>query len=275
MPYGTACPQPEVPLEEVRSILSVAKEHGIHMLDTAISYGASEEKLGLCDLSGWRIVSKLPEIPPIADIYGWMEVEVSACLSRLGIPALYGLLLHQPQQLNCSASADILKGMQRLKDQGLVQKIGISVYSPDEVYSLFNYASFDIVQAPCNLLDRRLLTSGCLDFLKSRNVEVHVRSVFLQGLLLMDTNTKIKRFGRWKSLWNAIDEWAKQAEVSYLEACLAYVNSVQGIDYILVGVNNLNNLEEILVAFNKEGISFPNHLQTDDMQLLNPGNWEI
>ncbi len=78
MPYGKACPQPEVPLEEMQRILSLAREQGIDMIDTAIGYGTSEEKLGLCDMTSWCVVSKLPEVPAITDITGWMENEVSA-----------------------------------------------------------------------------------------------------------------------------------------------------------------------------------------------------
>ncbi len=160
-----------------------------------------------------------------------------------------------------------------MKTQGLVRKIGISVYSPDEVFDYFKDAAFDIVQAPFNLLDRRLIASGSLDFLKGRKVEVHVRSVFLQGLLLLDTQTKIEKFGKWRLLWEALDEWTSSDGISYLEACLAYVNAVQGIDYILVGVNKRENLEEILSACKKTDVVAPEYLQSEDLQLLNPVNW--
>lgn len=273
MPYGKVFPHPEVNREEVGRILDAASNRGVDMLDTAIGYGSSEEKLGSCGVAGWRVVSKLPEIPLVPDIPAWIVNEVKSSLGRMKLRAMHGVLLHKPQQLLESHGVEILEGLQKLKDEGLVRMTGISVYTPHEVHILFDVAHFDIVQAPFNLIDRRLLTSGCLDFLKNKGVEVHVRSVFLQGLLLMDSASRRERFAAWNSLWVRLDEWVAAMGLTNLEACLGCVNSVPGIDYALVGVNSLANLEQILDASDIRNLEIPGQLLTEDVQLLNPGNW--
>ena len=104
---------------------------------------------------------------------------------RLNTINLYGLMLHRPEQLLGPYGEEIMSALLSLKKSGTVQKIGISVYSPDEFTELFSEYDFDIVQCPFNLIDRRLVNSGWLAKLKALGVEVHVRSSFLQGLLLM------------------------------------------------------------------------------------------
>ena len=275
MPYGTANPQPEVPLVTVRDILSHAQSLGLNILDTAVNYGSSEEKLGQCDLAQWRVVSKLPEIPSNENTDFWMEAQVRASLERLKIPMLDGLLLHRPEQLLGARSAEILKSLTHLKEKGLVGKTGISVYAPDEIFACFDLAYFDLVQVPFNLLDRRILKSGCLDFLNDKGVEVHARSIFLQGLLLMDLESKNRQFGAWHSIWQELDIWVRNEGISYLEACIAFVKNTPGIDTILVGVNSTANLEEIVSVFESNAKAIPGHIHTDDPQLLNPANWSV
>src|SRR5581483_2256099 len=106
-------------------------------------------------------------------------------LLRLDVKTLYGLLLHRPQQLLGAEGPTLYQALQGLKKGGQVQKIGVSVYAPSELELLNLRYRFDLVQAPFNLVDRRLHTTGWLQRLKEDGVEIHTRSAFLQGLLLM------------------------------------------------------------------------------------------
>ncbi|MFM6209012.1 aldo/keto reductase, partial [Planktothrix sp.] len=134
------------------------------------------------------------------DISSWVQQSVDGILNRLQIFQLYGLLLHRPDQLLSSTGEELYQSLNLMKKQGLVKKIGISIYSPTELDALCKQFSFDLIQAPFNVLDRSLEKSGWLDQLKKLGVEIHGRSVFLQGLLLMNPLTRPAYFERWQPL---------------------------------------------------------------------------
>ena len=127
------------------------------------------------------MISKLPEIPAeCQDVASWVQTAVMSSLERLGISRLRGLLLHRPEQLLGSQGDELYRALIVCRDQGKVGKLGISVYSPNELDALWSRYQFDLVQAPFNILDRRLVSSGWLNRLYQAGTEVHVRSVFLQ-----------------------------------------------------------------------------------------------
>jgi aryl-alcohol dehydrogenase-like predicted oxidoreductase len=117
--------------------------------------------------------------------------------------------MHRPAQLLSTKGPAIYTALQVLKDKQFVQKIGISIYQPLELAQVWSIGKFDLVQAPLSVLDRRLLTSGWLDRLNELGVEVHARSVFLQGLLLMKDNERPSKFERWSGLWSNYSKWVE------------------------------------------------------------------
>ena len=125
-----------------------------------------------------------------------------------------------------------------------------------------------------NILDRRLETSGWMRKLKSSGVEVHVRSVFLQGLLLLKSNDRGQYFSRWSNYFKKFDRWVIETEQSPLGACLNFVNSYQEIDKIVVGVETTEQLREIVSSINNNyKISAPGYLEMRDIMLINPSKW--
>tara|TARA_B110000090_G_scaffold179763_1_gene204296 strand:+ start:1014 stop:1880 length:867 start_codon:yes stop_codon:yes gene_type:complete len=276
MSYGINNMDGQVSQNAIQQILKYASLVGIHTIDTAIAYGSSEQCLGLAGVDTFEVISKLPAIPETCtNVEDWISNEVSGSLNRLGVHSLYGLMLHRPDQLYGPMGDRILEALINLKKAGHFRKIGISVYGPDEFDGLFSMLDFDIVQCPFNLIDRRLVSSGALKKLKMRGVEIHTRSSFLQGLLLMERNDIPSQFETWKSSWDLWDEWVRDNDVTRLRACLAYCLSFEDVDRIVVGVDGKSQLEEI-VAASEEVITvlFPN-LSSDDPKLINPGNWKI
>jgi len=272
--YGIANKQGQVSREEARSILDHARAGGMDTLDTAIAYGDSEGRLGEIGILDWQVISKLPAIPEsCADVAAWVQASVCNSLGRLGIPRLRGLLLHCPQQL-LGAQGDVLyQALIALKDQGKVEKIGLSIYGPDELDALWPHYQFDLVQAPFNIIDRRLATSGWLARLHRAGTEIHVRSVFLQGLLLMEAARRPATFNRWQPLWDRWHRWLDEQALTPLQACLDFVSSHSEIDRIVVGVDNVKQLQEILGASKTMGVPVPQSFATEDLRLLNPSNW--
>jgi len=272
--YGVANARGQISQDGAKAILHHAKAHGIGTLDTAINYGNSEQRLGEIGVTGWQVISKLPAIPnQCPDVEAWVRDQVQASLDRLRITSLRGLLLHRPEQLLGKYGEKIYQALLALKRQGLVEKIGISIYNPAELDALAQCFQLDIVQAPFNILDRRLITSGWLDRLARMNIELHARSVFLQGLLLMPNAKRPDEFNRWQRIWQIWEQWLAETGLTPLQACLRHALAQTGIARVIVGVDSLVQLQEILLAAEGPTTELPEALQSNDIDLINPARW--
>lgn len=273
--YGVANEHGRVKLDEVQAILELAKENGVSVLDTAIAYGESEYSLGQAGVSIWRVVSKLPALPENLKLVDeWVVEQVKSSLQRLGVQKLEAVLLHRPEQLLEKNGTALYEALQNLKTQGLTAKVGVSIYTPDELPSLFNKKMhFDLVQAPLNILDRRLLESGWAKKLKDMHVELHVRSAFLQGLLLMPSDKRPVKFDRWKSVWAEWDRWLIESNLTPLQACMKYVYQLPEVDHVIVGVDSITQLKEILAVPKGQLSTLPQWVKPLDIDLLNPARW--
>lgn len=275
LPYGVANQSGQINAHEASDILERGRAAGMDTLDTAIAYGESEERLGAYGVSQWKLVSKLPAIPEACtDVSKWVQAELTASLGRLRVSKLHGLLLHRPQQLLEPHGNALYSALQAAKAKGMVDKIGISVYQPEELEELWSKFHFDLVQAPFNVVDRRLASSGWLGRLHQAGTEVHVRSVFLQGLLLMSPQKQSANFGDWQDLWSKWDGWLTAEKLTPLQASLIFALSWAEIDRVIVGVDSLSHLNEILSVESADAINFPNYLESLDLRLINPTKWK-
>ena len=163
------------------------------------------------------------------------------------------------------------------KEKGLVDKIGVSIYDPDELNILEDSGiKLDIVQTPFNMLDRRIETSGWLNKLSQNGTEVHSRSVFLQGLLLQDKNHRNPYFSKWRNYFNKLDSWIYDTKQTSLSAALNFSYSYKDINKLLVGVQNKLQLTEIINSISQDySHSLPEELRIDDPLLINPTNWRL
>jgi aryl-alcohol dehydrogenase-like predicted oxidoreductase len=274
--YGIANETGQVLPEVVESILSEAVTHGIKILDTAISYGDSESVLGALGVADWKIVTKLPPIPvDCGDVIFWAVDQIERSLARLGVNHIYGLLFHRPSELLGNHGRSLIDAQAFLKKWGLVQKIGVSVYAPEELTALTNIMPIELVQMPLNIIDRRLVESGWARRLKRDGVDVHVRSVFLQGLLLMPPSRRPIQFRRWAPFWEIWDDWLRDTGQTPLQACIRYALSVDHVDHVVVGIDSVNQLREILRAAQGSIGELPTWPQPPDPDLINPARWSL
>ena len=269
--YGIANRTGQVPQIEVGKMLSLAGDHGIDTLDTAIAYGGSEAVLGRANVERFHVVTKLPSLPSGCDVRGWVREQVAASLDRLQLTSLYAVLLHCPNDLLGNLGNELFAALQAVKDSGEVWKIGISIYSPDELEAVIKAYSMDLVQAPFNLVDRRLQTSGWLRRLKDMGAEVHARSPFLQGLLLMPEVPAT--FTRWAHIWDKWHSWCAEHQISPVRASLAFPLGFQEIDRVVVGADGERQLREILEAVSSPLPDNLPDLSCDDVDLVNPSHW--
>jgi len=274
--YGIANKTGQASTEEIQRLLAYAYNLGIDTLDTAISYGDSEKRLGEIGVDAWKIITKLPGLPgaiSTTDVREWLHDTVTRSLERLNVDALFGLLLHKPSDLLEKHGQSLYDHLLAVKEQGRVQKIGISVYSPQELGALFNRFPVDLVQLPFNILDQRFADSGWLTTLKGQGIEIHSRSVFLQGLLLIPAHERPLQFKRWQNFWIQWDNWLKETGMSPMEACLNVAFSQNEINRFVVGFDNLNQLKQICNARLTYSIRVPTQLKSAPEDLINPLKW--
>ena len=257
MRYGVSNTSGPMPDNDARTILRHARDLGMDTLDTAIAYGNAEARIGEIGAKGWRIITKLPALPDnVVDVSSWVEDSVRGALARLGCPTMGGVLLHRSADLTGPHGAALRRALNREQAEGRVRSIGVSIYSPDELDSV--WASFrpDIVQAPLSVLDRRLETSGWLARLVSAGVQIHTRSAFLQGLLLMSPTERPRKFERWANVWSAWSDWLASEKLRPQDAALAHALSYSEVERVVVGVDNVGQLADGQVAFVARGELF-------------------
>jgi aryl-alcohol dehydrogenase-like predicted oxidoreductase len=272
--YGIANQDGQVTRSDAKLMLQLAARRGIDTLDTAIAYGDSETCLGEVGTEGFRLATKLSAVPEdCADVNGWVQDQVAASLRRLGVASVYGLLLHRPEQLLGANGKTLFQALQNLKEAGLVQKVGVSVYAPIELDVLTQRYRFDLVQAPFNLVDRRLHTTGWLTRLKNDDVEIHTRSAFLQGLLLMPQAAIPAKFAPWADLWSKWHIWLAHHNISAVQASLAFPLSFPEIDRVVVGAESVHQLSQIISAASDPAPSDLPDLSCDAESLINPARW--
>ena len=186
---------------------------------------------------------------------------------------MYGLLLHRPQQLMEYNGKKLYQTLQDLKKNGQVQKVGISIYVPNELEVLTQRYRFDLVQSPFNLVDQRLHTSGWLQRLNNENIEIHIRSAFLQGLLLVLQDSIPSKFSPWSDLWIKWHDWLSRNNVSAVQACLAFPLSFPEIGRVIVGADSVDQLQEIITAATSVAPDVFPDLHCDAEYLVNPALW--
>ena len=209
--YGIANESGKIKILDAKNILEFARVSKIDLIDTAIGYGDSEKVIGEIGAQEFKIVSKLPPFTEnLLDIDLWLKNNVQSSLKRLGVKFLYGLLLHRPGDLRGDMGKKLIKALKKIQSQGLIKKIGLSIYDPRELDEFINLIEPDIIQAPLNIIDRRLETSGWLSKLHQSGIEVHTRSTFLQGLLLIPIKKIPSKFDKWNLIWeNGIQSYLK------------------------------------------------------------------
>ena len=272
--YGITNVTGKVSEVEIKSIFRNARSNQIHTLDTASSYGDSELVLGNIGVSDFDVITKLPTIgSSTSRFYEIYENAIVSSLEDLKMSRIDTVLLHRPEELLSPYGDAIYNALRKLKDSGLVDRIGISIYSPDLLNEIYPNYLFDVVQVPLNIFDRRIITSGWLRRLSEMGVSVIARSVFLQGVLLSQISDLPDYFYQWRPHFKQWIEFYQGNGLSALEASLQFILQVPEIDKIIVGIESERQLTEIVRAINNPVIIESNHLEISDLGLISPVHW--
>lgn len=257
-------------ITSINDILDYALANNINTLDTAQSYGDSEIRIGEYNSHNqFNIISKITPEENIST-----EDSFLSSLRALKSDSIYGLLIHDFSTFK--KNKHILKSLQQLKDKGKIKKIGFSLYSPFELkYLLENNIEFDIIQVPYNIFDQRF--EPYFKKLKNLNIEIHTRSVFLQGLFFIPPNELSEHFLDIKKHLTLLNKLAIKHNHTIASLCLAFAISNTDIDKIVIGIDSIDNLKENLSSLHK----ISDDLKTQLLQLslkneniLLPMNWK-
>ena len=279
--YGITNTNGQVSEAEVGQILFEANKAGIHWLDTAQAYGNAEAVLGrqLPDAHGFHLISKLPAQPQpmftAQDVEAWDQAFHNSC-QRLGVQSLNALLLHAPADLGKPGGQHLEAWLLGLRQQGLVQRIGVSIYSAKDLDGV-NPALLDLVQLPLSLYDQRALLDGTLTRLRARGTAIHARSLYLQGLLL----TPAAQWPAWASVevrthQQALEALAKQRGCQLIDLALGFAREQLDLEAVVLGVCSSDELRALQSSWEaispwKEGESRTWCLQNAD--ILDPRLW--
>jgi aryl-alcohol dehydrogenase-like predicted oxidoreductase len=280
MDYGISNRSGRITSSEALGILTLAESAGVRVIDTAAAYGDAEERLGsiLSKDHPFSIVTKLPRLPrdvPPSGTAGWVLDTFEASRQRLRATSVHGLLVHDANDLLDPRGAQLWAALEELRGAARVRSIGVSVYAAEEIDAVLERYRPDLVQVPLNVLDQRLVRSGHLARLKRAGIEIHSRSSFLQGLLLMDpAELPDPYFDPVRGALEAFHSAARAAGRSPLQAAVAYVASVEDVDTAVFGVTSGTQLAEILAAAT---CTLPPAwfapFARDDERILNPSLW--
>lgn len=256
--YGVSNTTGQVTEKAASEILDLAAARGVGVLDTASLYGQSEATLGriLDPDPPFRIVTKSTAIAD--EIVGQRHVNelkqsFAESLHKLDQDRVYGYLVHHGTDILKPGGEKLIAGLEDLKASGQAEKIGVSVYTGQEIDGILERFTPDIVQLPISLADQRLVQTWHLSRLKEKGVEIHARSIFLQGLLLQTPGDLPPFFAPVLDDFEDIARRIGEQGIDKIEACLGFVLGCREIDHVIVGVTTRDELGVILDAAERLG----------------------
>lgn len=279
--YGVTNQAGKVGAEEAASILRFAQENNVTTIDTAALYGDSEAIIGGAAAGmAFDIVTKTAKVAGETNADAAADAVISKferSIDNLRVDRVDALMVHDAGDLLCGYGDRVWRSLQDIKASGLAQKIGASVYSGKDIDALLDRYDIDIVQLPINAIDLRLVDGGQLDRLAARKVEIHARSIFLQGLLLTPPEQLPAKFAALAPSFVQMRQAFIQAGLTVMEGALASVFRHRMIDRVIVGAASLHEFQEIVSTANRLGTHQIVHdswrWPISDERLLYPALW--
>jgi aryl-alcohol dehydrogenase-like predicted oxidoreductase len=273
LPYGVSGgKQRLLPDSDVRKILELAFNSGITILDTAPVYGDIESRLKrLCENLDFSIVSKIPPVPEVLDdkAAGEWAVEAAQVSRRQLGRKLRTLLFHRAEDLFGVRGDTIWNAITKwAANEGIL--IGASGYDMAGMRSLFEMRHMSIAQLPGNALDQRI--ESVLEKLNPKP-ELHLRSAFLQGLLLLPIEDAIQLVPSATAALHKWHRWLNEHGIAPLNGALSIVKGFKDVAACIVGIDNIDQLAELVGAWELTRPISARELSSGDPQSIDPRLW--
>ena len=272
--YGVANKGIKLKKEEIGKIVAIAQSLGVDEFDTAPNYAGAETQLGefLDQRSQPKVSSKISkENSSSAKL---MLASVRETLFRTRVGKLENLYLHDPDALSRKEASETIAGLKEIIELGLANRVGVSVYS---LHALLRaketFSGLTVFQVPENICDRRLLKSSELSDLLSQGDRLIIRSIFLQGLLVMSPEEVSLKFKGAKGSVSQLSALANSCGVLPLDLCLAYVRSIPWASGIIIGAANASQLRQTIDSKVELPTDWETLIDTLPEEILDPRKW--
>lgn len=281
LPYGIANKKGQPDQSLSTAIVREAWNKGIEEFDTAQGYGTSESVLGtaLSQIGISHKVKIISKFKPDLDIRDSNVISnsIEESITNLKVPSLYGIMLHREELLS-QWNKELRKAFQKVISKGKVKKIGVSVYTPEKGIKALKTEGIDLIQVPTNILDRRFEKAGVFQLAWKLGKEVYIRSVFLQGLLLMNFKDVPQKMEFCKPIIKKIDALTQEYELTKTELCLGYIKREVPNGKVVFGAESPLYVKENVSLWDKnipvDVISKIQFIFSDvDENILNPSLW--
>ncbi|WP_174615538.1 aldo/keto reductase [Virgibacillus ihumii] len=279
MDYGVTNRHGRTTKDEVVKILRYCRQHNIHTIDTAASYGESEEIVGeLITDSFFSIYSKTPYLNTGTITnreLNLVDKTFRQTLNKFKVNHIKGIFVHNANDLLVKNSNRLFQLLMDWKNTGLIKKIGVSVYDENQINKLMGNYDIDVFQIPINIYDQRLIHSNILNKMKRRNIEIHARSIFLQGVLLSSSEALPGNLKSLEPVHQKLESFLYHHGLTKLEGALKFISQIKQLDSMVVGINNLNHITEFIEAFNnlcEKTINF-HDFQVNNLNIIDPRKW--
>lgn len=273
MDYGISNSAGMVSEDEIGRILACGLSKGSELIDTARAYGVSEMKLGrVVETQMYpKIVTKFPSLKNEAVE---LLTLVNTSLDCLQTSRVYGLLAHNSVDLTGDSGKHVRDQLEELREDGVIEKYGVSVYSPEELERVFTAGDVPLVQLPLNVFDQRFIHSGWLQELERRGVEIHTRSTYLQGLVFMSLEELPSYFDPIRDHLAAFHNAVESSTVSVGEFCRHFVLSQPEVSQVVIGFTDARQIESLNDVEIVGDLNFGDFaIQAE--QFINPSLWKL
>tara|TARA_B100000767_G_scaffold88407_1_gene84915 strand:+ start:719 stop:1597 length:879 start_codon:yes stop_codon:yes gene_type:complete len=265
-------------IPDIKKILKYVIKKRIYSLDNSLNYTGSQKKISLLKKKNWQIITKLKfskknlikKDKKFLKSYVLKKIMLSK--KELNIQKFDVLLINNFEIFNYNSKKKIYQILKSIKKEKIINKFGYSIYNFKKLDKTIKDFCPDVIQCSYNIFDRRLNDKKLIKLIKKKRVEIHARSIFLQGLLLCSLNHVPKKFQKWKKIFLKWEKWTKEKKITKLEACLSFAFSNKHINKVVIGVKDVTELREILNTKIYKKIRFPSFLMKDK-NLIDPYKW--
>ena len=263
--------------KEIVKILNYAFSKKIKSIDTAFEYDKFFKVSRSVNLKMFKISSKInfskQAINKINFERKYYDI-ISKRLQFLKIDEFDNLFIHNFDELDRKSLKKIRILFLKLKKEKILKNIGISIYDVKTLSKIKYFDCIDIIQIPINLFDRRFIKKKILNFFKKKSIKVQARSIFLQGLLLEKLEDSDKKQFKKNKIFKLYNSWIIKKNRQPLKTCLDFIKSEKNIYSTVVGINNIQQLKEIvkIVRSNKK-LDFPKKILTSKKKIIDPRKW--
>jgi aryl-alcohol dehydrogenase-like predicted oxidoreductase len=289
LPYGIANKKGALTDSDALNILNLAWNKGINSFDTAPAYGESEKRIGNFIKSlGLNkenknipiIITKIPGLKENGlnqqETYNKLKSSILNSIKSLNISHIPICLLHKANDMK---EENIRNALIKISEEGLIDKIGVSVYTPDDVVTFLDEKIYEAIQIPINVFDQRLIKSGLLKELKNKSKIIFARSIFLQGLFFLDLDKIPSQLNIAKPYLLKLHQFIDKTNLTIGQFALAYAKSIAELTSILIGVESEEQLQKNIVDYTNSNLDLEiiNDIKSEFSEvpekIIDPSKW--